>query len=502
MLVRWPRLLNPTQLGQIIRQQKNPFTALKIFNEAKSKYPNYRHNGVVYATMINILGSASRFDEMKQVIEQMKDDSCECKDGVFAGIFKTYAKAGLLDDAVSLFRALPEFNCVSRTASFNTILQVMVRESRLEDFYRLFKENSCGWAVKSKIGSLNLLMDALCQIKRSDLALQVFQEMNYHCCYPNRESYRILMKGLCQDGRLNEATHLLYSMLWRISQKGCGEDIVIYRILLDSLCDNKQINEALEILRKVLRKGLKAPKSRSKLTDLSQVRDTEDVELAKLLINEALIKGAVPSSATYTAMLTDLFSEGKICEANKVLEKMREKGFQPSLKIYVSKVSALCTAGKVDEAGKVIEEEMLKKDCVPNSQVYKIVIKGFCDEGESDLAIKFLEKMDRQKGCSPDKETYSVIIDRLCRDGKFVEASKIMEQMLSKSFWPESYTFNVVIRGLCSIDRVYEAVMWLEEMISQGKVPESCIWRVLVASASYNVQEIRDCTELLDYLRT
>ncbi|XP_056691087.1 pentatricopeptide repeat-containing protein At1g05600 isoform X2 [Spinacia oleracea] len=468
MVVRWPMLLNPTQLAQIIRQQKNPFTAIKIFNEAKTKYPNYRHNGAVYATMINLLGSSGQFDEMKQVIEQMKDDSCECKDTVFAGIFKTYARAGLLDDAVSLFNRIPQFNCVNWTASFNTLLQIMVNESRLEAFYRLFKENSRGWAVKSRIGSLNLLMDALCQIKRSDLALQVFQEMNYHCCYPDRESYRILMKGLCQDGRLYEATHLLYSMLWRISQKGCGEDIVIYRILLDSLCENKQINEAVEILGKILRKGLRAPKSRSKVTDLSKLRDSEDIEQAKLLINEALIKGAVPSSASYAAVLTDLYAEGKISEANKVFDKMREKGFRPSLRIYESKVAALCIAGRVDEAGQVIDEEMLKKDSVPNSQVYSIVIKGFCDEGKSDLAITFLEKMDRQKGCSPDKETFNVIVDRLCRDGNFVDASKIMEKMLSKSFWPDSNTFSAVIRGLCSIDRIYEAVMWLEEMITQG----------------------------------
>ncbi|KAL2895680.1 hypothetical protein RDABS01_000678 [Bienertia sinuspersici] len=485
MVVRWPRLLNPTQLSMIIRQQKNPSTALKIFNEARLKYPDYRHNGAVYATMINLLGSSGCFNEMKEVIEQMKDDSCECKDAVFAGIFKTYAKVGLLDDAVSLFRALPQFNCVGWTASFNTLLQIMVNESRLETFYRLFKENSSGLAIKSKIGSLNLLMDALCQIKRSDLALEVFQEMNYHCCYPNRESYRILMKGLCQDGRLHEATHLL---MW--------EDIVVYRILLDSLCEDKQINKALEILGKLLRKGLKAPKSRWKLADLSHLRDTEDVEQAKVLINQALIKGAIPSSASYTSVLTDLFSEGNIVEANKVLDEMREKGFRPSLRIYESKVAALCRVSRAEEAGKVIEEEMLKKDCVPNSEVYKIVVKGFCDEGKLDMAVKFLEKMDRQKGCSPDKEVFSAVVDRFCRDGKFVEASKIMEKMLSKSFWPESHTFNLVISGLCSSNRVYEAVMWLEEMVSQGKVPESCIWRVLVASVSCNTQNILDYVNL------
>lgn len=501
MVVRWPRLLNPTQLSQLIRQKKNPVTALEIFNEAKSKYPTYRHNGAAYATMINILGSSGRIYEMKQVIELMKHDSCECKDAVFAAIFKTYAKAGLLDDAVSLFRSLPQFNCVNWTASFNTLLQILLKESKLETFYHLLMEKSCGWEVKSRIGSLNLLMDALSYINRSDLALQVFQEMDYQCCYPDRESYKILMRGLCQDGRLNEATHLLYSMLWRISQKGCGEDIVIYRTLLETLCDNGQVNEAVEILGKVLRKGLKAPKSRCKLPNLDQLCDTEDIEHVKVLINEALIRGAIPNSASYTVVATDLYTEGKICEADKVLDQMRERGFRPTLRIYEAKVAAMCRAGKADEAGRVIEEEMLKKDCVPNSQVYNIVVKGFCSEGKLDLAIGLLDKMDRQKGSAPDNETFSVIVDKLCRDEKFGEASKIMGRMLSKALWPECGTFNALIRGLCSMNRIYEAVMWLEEMISQGKVPESSVWYSLVASVSCNVQDSRGRMEMLDLLR-
>lgn len=37
------------------KNPKNPLKALNIFNEAKSRYPNYFHNDPIYATMINIL---------------------------------------------------------------------------------------------------------------------------------------------------------------------------------------------------------------------------------------------------------------------------------------------------------------------------------------------------------------------------------------------------------------------------------------------------------------
>ena len=42
---------------------------------------------------------------MKEVIDWMKEDSCECKDSVFVNAsIKTYAVARLLDEAVSLLK--------------------------------------------------------------------------------------------------------------------------------------------------------------------------------------------------------------------------------------------------------------------------------------------------------------------------------------------------------------------------------------------------------------
>ncbi|XP_050204027.1 pentatricopeptide repeat-containing protein At1g05600-like [Mercurialis annua] len=486
MSVRWPRILTPTHLSQIIKSQKNPLTALHLFNQAKHKYPNYHHNGPVYATMISILGNSGRISEMKDVIGQMQEDSCECKDKVFANAIKTYTNAGLLNEAISLFKSIPQFNCVNWTESFNTLLQILVRESKLESAHRLFLENSCGWEVKSRVRSLNLLMDVLCQCNRSDFALQIFEEMNYQGCYPDRDSYRIVMSGLCKDGRLNEATHLLYSMFWRISLKGSGEDIVIYRILLDALCDNDMVEEALDVLGKILRKGLKAPKSCHPRLDLNKC-NSENRELTKRLINEALTRGAIPSLGSYTAMSIDLYAEGKISQANKVLDETQDRGYRPSLLAYEAKVAALCKEGKVHEAVNVFEVEMVEANCVPNVRLYNILLKGLCELGNSATAVKYLKKMAKQIGCAANKESYCILVNGLCRDGAFIEASRLLEEMLTKSHWPPVDTFNMLIQGLCSVDRQYEAVMWLEEMISMGELPQISLWNSLVSCVCSNI---------------
>ncbi|CAN6576955.1 unnamed protein product [Malus baccata var. baccata] len=495
MSIRWPRLLTPTHLSQIIRKQKNPLTALQIFTQVKSKYPNYRHNGPVYATMISILGNSGRIAEMKDVINTMKNDSCECKDAVFAIAIKTYAQAGLLKDAVSLFNNISKFNCVNWTHSFNTLLEIMVNESKLEAAHRIFVEHCCGWEVSSRVRSLNLLMLALCRKGRSDIALQIFQEMDYQHCNPDRESYRILMRGLCEDKRLNEATHLLYSMFWRISRKGCGEDVVIYRTLLDALCDNGEIDEAVEILGKILRKGLKAPKQFRHNLDLSRYGNGKDTGGVKLLINEALVRGGIPSLASYSAMAIDLYNENKIGEADKVLEEMQDNGFRPTELVFEARAAALSSEKKVVEAVEVIEKEMVEANCVPTLRVYNVVMRCLCSEGQSVLAISYLKKMEKQVGCVADKKTYGILVDGLCHERRFLEASRVLQEMLIKSHWSCAETYSRVIRGLCSVGRQYEAVMWLEEMLSRAMLPEHSVWNSLVVSVCSNIANVENCSE-------
>ncbi|KAJ4965505.1 hypothetical protein NE237_017354 [Protea cynaroides] len=478
--MRWPRFLTPVNLSQLIRKQKNPLTAFQIFNEAKSRYPNYHHNGPVYAIMINILGNAGRFSELKDLIEQMKSESCESKDSVLANAIKIYAKADLLDEAISLFRNIPQFNCVNWTHSFNSLLEVLLNEAKFETAHHFYLENSNRWEVKSHIRSFNLLIDALCRKNRSDLALQIFQEMSDQSCYPDRETYRLLMRGLCEDGRLNEAVHLLYSMFWRISQKGCGEDVSIYRILLHALCDNGHVGGALEILAKVLKKGLKTPKRSLQGLNINRCLEGENPKRIKGLISEALIRGGISSSASYSAITLDLYSEGKICDANKVFDEMLDRGFRSSVSMYEAKISALCDVRRAEEALKVIGKDMVEGNCVPSVTTYNLVMKGLCDEGKSLMAVGYLEKMSKQVGCCANKESYNILLDGLCREGQYVEGSRVLERMLDRSFWPCDATYNRLIRGLCLVGKRYEAVLWLEEMVSQGKTPKISVWESLV----------------------
>ncbi|XVE94028.1 hypothetical protein REPUB_Repub01dG0244800 [Reevesia pubescens] len=218
-------------------------------------------------------------------------------------------------------------------------------------------------------------------------------------------------------------------MFWRISIKGSGEDIVIYRILLDALCDNGKVEEDLEILGKVLRKGLKAPKRRRQQLDLSKCRDGEDSEATKRLINEALLRGGVPSMGSYSAIFI------------MKVELMRlSKGFGISF-------------GYLKKMAKQVA-------CVANKETYSILVNGLCKDGKFVEASWVLEEM-LIKSHWPDDETYTILIRGLCSIDRQYEAVMWLEEMVSKGMLPDLSIGNSLVASVCckmsDIDDCYEA---------------------------------------------
>lgn len=120
------RSVLPKHVAAVVKHQKNPLTALEMFNSVKRE-DGFKHTLLTYKYMIDKLGFHGNFEEMENLLLEMRmdvDDSL--LEGVHIGVMRNYGRRGKVQEAVDVFERMDFYNCEPTVLSYNTIMNILV----------------------------------------------------------------------------------------------------------------------------------------------------------------------------------------------------------------------------------------------------------------------------------------------------------------------------------------------------------------------------------------
>ncbi|GAB2276272.1 hypothetical protein Dimus_011003 [Dionaea muscipula] len=277
-------------------------------------------NKITCNILIQGLCEARRFDKIKELFDgaighgELAPDTC-----TFNTLMTAHCNAGKLEEAISLFKKLSDFQVEPDSASYSILIRGLCEKGDFEKAEELFDELAekeivlCDKGSVPLSASYNPMFEHLCASGKTKKAEKVFRQLMKRGTQ-DPPSFRTLIMGHCREGTFIAGHRLLVLML----RRDFVPDYGTFRSLVDGL----------------LLKG--------------------DPLLACRTLGMMLRSSHTPETSIFHSVLAELTRMGHACESAALLMEMMERKIRQNINLSTQTLVLLFKNGMRNKARRIL----------------------------------------------------------------------------------------------------------------------------------------------------
>ncbi|KAK4772221.1 hypothetical protein SAY86_013996 [Trapa natans] len=392
-----PGSLTPKAVSHTLACYSNEWRrALDFFDWVETKH-SFVHTTDTFNRMIDILGKFFEFELCWALIGRMTRSPGSFPNHVtFRTMFDRYTSAHLVNEAISAYCRLEEFNLRDAVSYYN-------------------------------------LIDALCDHQHVAEAVEIcFGDMRSEDVSPNfavdeTKIHNLILRGWYKVGWWRKCRDFWEEM----ERKGVRKDLHSYAIYMDIVCKGGKPWKAVKLYKEMKRKGVKLDVVAYN-TVVRAIGLAEGVDFSIRLVREMREAGCQPNVVTYNTIIKLLCGNGRLREAGRVLDEMRKRGCEPNVRTFN------CIFVTLEKPKEILRlfDVMMGSGVSPTVETFVLLMRKFERWGFLRPVLMLWEKMI-EKGCSPNQDAYNALIDALVDKGMIEMARKYDQEMYEKGLSPK-----------------------------------------------------------------
>ncbi|XP_073301629.1 uncharacterized protein [Primulina huaijiensis] len=394
-------------------------------------------------------------------------------------------KAGMVQKAYFFFLAILEKEYFPCGCLFDHILWALCKSEQSYLALAFF-----GWLKKKGIACTVRSYTALVYgFSKERLWIEAFNclnEMENDNYKPHLITYTIVIKSLCDDGKVDKALKYVGKM----EKVGCVPDLVTYNIVLRELCHQGRVVEVGELIRLIDQKGF-FPDLFTYSALAGGMLKSDKVEIANRLLVDTVSRSSSIDDVVYNIYLHSTRCHGNSRETLLLMESMMEKGFKPTSVSYNTILKGLCKENKVDEALELLDSANWPTNG-PDLISFNTILSAACKQGNSSMIRRILYRMEFE-GIKLDVVSSTCLIQYFCTTGQISESLKLLESMVSDGPPPNTVTLNTLLIGLCKNRLLGMAEKIFNYVKGIGIPPNTVTYNILMRAS------VREDNDLLLY---
>ncbi|KAA0050505.1 hypothetical protein IC582_013268 [Cucumis melo] len=352
-----------------------------------------------------------------------------------------------LEEAALFTRHSIYSNCRPTIFTVNAVLNAQLRQSKYADLLSLHRFITQAGVVPNII-THNLIFQTYLDCRKPDTAMEHYKQLINDAPFnPSPTTYRILIKGLVDNKKLERAMELKEEMI----VKGFAPDPLIYHYLMAGCVRSSDPDGVFKLFEELKEK----------------------------------LGGTVEDGVVYGNLMKGYFMKEMEEEAMKCYEET--VGDNPVVKMsaiaYNSVLDALCKHGKFSEAltlfDRMTKEHRPPRHLAVNLGTFNVMVDGYCIKGRFKEAIGVFEEMGDYR-CSPDTLSFNNLIEQLCNNGMLAEAEMLYGTMGEKGVNPDEFTYGLLMHSCFQKNRADDAAAYFRKMVDSGLRPNIAVYNILV----------------------
>ncbi|PKA61195.1 Pentatricopeptide repeat-containing protein [Apostasia shenzhenica] len=383
----------------------------------------------------------------------------------------THIRENDLEEASLLVRHSIYSNCRPTIFTCNAVLAALLRQCRYSDLLSLHRFITQASVVPTVI-THNLLLQAYCDCRKTDTALEHYRLIvkDDAALNPSPTTYRILVKGLIDNNKVDQAVDLKNDML---SKGICPPDPIVYNLLMTGFLNNDEPDRVLDLFQELKE---------------------------KLGVGDG---GIIYDGIVYGNLMKGYFKKGEDKEAMNLYDLVLGEGSKVRFGAvsYNLVLDALAKNRRLDEAIGLFERMMKEHDppkrIAVNLGSFNVMVDGFCLAGLFEEAMDVFKRRMGERTCSPDVLSYNNLIDQLGKNGFVAEAEELFKQMGERGFNPDEYTYVLLVESCFGAGRPDDAVDYFNKMVESGLRPNANAYNKVLGGLA-SIERLDEARGFLD----
>lgn len=307
----------------------------------------------------------------------------------YGSLIRAYGFVGNLEGVWTTWREMRQRHVAITSITIGCMVEALCSNGDPEAGYELIRETMADEKMRPLVNAVIYcsVLKGFSHLKRFDRLWTVYHEMKAEDMKFSIVTYNTLVDACARNDQMAHVPNLLQEMV----HQGIEPNVITYSAIIKGYCQNRRLDKAFELLADMKRNSNVGPDEHTYNTLLNGCACQGLYERGIGLLEEMQMGGVAPSNFTVSVLVKLCGRARRPVEAFELCQQLSDKyGLKPNVHVYNNLINVCITQRSQMARAMEVLERMIGENVRPDTRTYTLLLRACIDYKDVETAAGLL----------------------------------------------------------------------------------------------------------------